>query len=203
VQLLPVGSNIAPPGGRSVNRDPRLAVLFGLQGSRLHALEKMAGVLRTSAAAGRIRKLVTIGGGDDPDARGKERDLLTALDFPDGAEQRGPLPEAAVSELLLGATFGISAQDPLSITKSGSFMAYAAHGLNVLSPFASASQPEPLCWATHPSELVQGVADELLRSRAESMRGWQERTCSWPHIAEQFATALRLDFPPRTATTQP
>jgi hypothetical protein len=146
-------------------------------------------------SSGLITKLIIVGGGNDATGDAEERELAGGLRLRDGAEFRGPLPEHAVSELLASASFAVSAQDDLSVTKSGTFIAYAAHGLNIISPYAGGSAAEPLCWATHPAELLGEIEDAELRARAESLRGWHDRTCSWPHIAEQFARALRLDVP--------
>lgn len=192
VEVLPVGTNIVPSFSAEKPRDAATAVIFGLQGSRLHVLEKLRDGLRSAAVTNHIEKLITVGGGMDPKEAKREQDLLAGLGLRNGFEQRGPLPETEVSELLSQAGFGISAQDELSVTKSGTFMAYAAHGMNILSPFANAAAAEPLCWTIDPAELTAGIPDEQLRTRAESLRNWQERTCSWPKIAEQFARALRL-----------
>ena len=203
VQVLPVGSNILPAASTGEAKLRGVAVLFGLQGSRVRALQKMQDDLKALAAAGRIRKFVTAGGGNDAEGERKEHDLLDGIRLADGVEQRGALQEDKVSQLLSQATFGISAQDELSVTKSGTFMAYAAHGLNILSPFAGASRPEPLCWATHPAELLQGISDEQLHSRAEKLRNWQKATCSWAGITEQFARALQLELRSTRAAIEP
>jgi hypothetical protein len=195
VEVLPVGTNIVPGAGGCETRQAGTAVVFGLQGSRIHALEKMHAGLKAAAAAGCIQSVVVVGGGANADQSRREQELLTTLRLRGGLEQRGSLPEQEVSALLSQAGFGVSAQDQLSVTKSGTFMAYAAHGMNILSPFANAGD-EPLRWATDPGELVRGIADVELQSRAESLRNWQERTCSWPRIAEQFARTLRLDVQP-------
>lgn len=187
VEVLPVGSNVAPSREQTGPRDRGLAVVFGLQGTRIKALEMMKEELAALVAAERITKVVTVGAGDDPEAARKEARLLG-----ENSEQRGARTEAEISELLSHAAFGISAQDELSITKSGTFMAYAAHGLNILSLFAGAARAEPLCWATHPAELRDGIAEDELQTRADNLRAWQERTCSSPHIAERFAQALHL-----------
>jgi hypothetical protein len=94
--------------------------------------------------------------------------------------------------LLSRSAFALSAQDELSVTKSGTFVAYAAHGVNIISPHAGVSAAPPLCWATHPRELLEGVTVAELATRAEKLRDWHERTCSWPRIAEEFARALQL-----------
>jgi hypothetical protein len=192
VQILPVGSNINPISHGDRARPAGLVVLFGLQGSRVRALEKMQSDLSSLAAAKKITKLVTVGAGKAADGDENERRLLAPLQLAEGFEQRGALSEADISALLSSASFGISTQDALSFSKSGTFMAYAAHGLNILSPYAGASQPEPLCWLTHPNELLQGIPAALLTSRAENLRAWQQRTSSWPRIADQFARALQL-----------
>ena len=170
-----------------------MAVLFGLQGSRLKALREMKADFRALAAARKITKLVSVGGGNMNRGDEDERAALSSLALSDGFEQRGALPEFEVSKLLLKASFGISAQEELSITKSGTFMAYAAHGLNILSPHGGAAGPEPLCWLTPPAELLRGVGGNELPARAQSLRAWQERTSSWSRIAGQFAHALQSE----------
>jgi hypothetical protein len=192
VEVLPVGTNILPRFAAPIRREQKTAVLFGLQGSRIHALQTMHDELRAAAGVGRIQRVVTVGGGASPAEVQREGELLRALQLSGGFEQCGPLVEGDVSELLAAARFAVSAQDELSVTKSGTFMAYAAHGMNILSPFARSANSEPLCWTTHPSELAGSVSDDELRARAESLRDWQERTCSWAKIAEQFARALHL-----------
>ena len=195
IDVLPVGSNITPTAAANVNRHGGVAVLFGRQPSRVSTLRKMREHLAPLARSGGIAKLVIVGGGNGPSGDAEETELARALQLRGGAEFRGALPEHAVSELLASASFAVSAQDELSVTKSGTFIAYAAHGLNIISPYAGASATAPLCWATHPAELQAGIAEAELRARAESLRAWHARTCSWPHIAEQFARALRLDLP--------
>ena len=191
VEILPVGSNIRPLVAREGAREEGMAVLFGLQDSRLHALRKMQADLESLASRRVIRKLVSVGGGGTAEDDRAERELLGKLQLAEGYEHRGVSAEEEISALLFSARFGISVQDELSVTKSGTFMAFAAHGLNILSRFASLSQQPPLCWATSPSELRQGIPEEELRVRGGKLRAWQERTCSWPHIAARFADALQ------------
>ena len=104
----------------------------------------------------------------------------------------GPRPEREISELLLTATFGISGQDELSYSKSGTFMAYAAHGLNIVAACADQSKEEPLCWLIAPPELIQGVSEPELKLRGERLCAWQKRTSSWQIIAAKFADVLQL-----------
>ncbi|MGI9087932.1 MAG: hypothetical protein ACR2HH_09370 [Chthoniobacterales bacterium] len=188
IELLPVGTNIrvvATP----VQREHGTAVLFGLQGSRVKALRALGADLKTLVGSGRITKLLTIGEASD-----EERALLAALLPRETFEQLGRLPEEEVSKIFATAEFGVSAQDELSLTKSGTFMAYAAHGSNIISPLGGhANASEPICWLTQAQELRSGLTSDALAARAQNLRAWQERTSSWPMIAHRFAQALELE----------
>jgi len=190
VHVLPVGSNIHRGVDTDLQRKPGWAVLFGRQSARLRALRKMQSSLSLLAAAGRITKIITVGANGDGDS--EERGLLSGFRLAEGFEQRGPRPEREISELLLAAPFGISGQDELSYSKSGAFMAYAAHGLNIVAEYADRSKEEPLCWLIAPRELIQGVSEAELKLRGERLRAWQKRTSSWQIIAAKFADALQL-----------
>ena len=193
IHVLPVGSNIRRHHDGDPVRIPGCAVLFGLQSGRIHALKKMQGNLTSLAGAGRITKMISVGAGDDSRREAEERALLAGLRFKEGFEQQGPRSESEVSQLLLAASFGIFAQDQLSLSKSGTFMAYAAHGLNVLADFADVSMPEPICWLVAPRELLGGISEAELKTRAECLAAWQQQNSSWESIAKAFARALDLD----------
>jgi len=148
--------------------------------------------LKALGAIGKIRKIVTAGRGGSRKGDDEEIALLMDLDLIESFEQRGPLPEEKISELLSTSEFAISAQNDLSITKSCTFMAAAAHGLNIISCSANASKPEPLSLLVSPDELMKGVTRTELESRGEKLRRWQERIAAWPRIANQVARALEL-----------
>ena len=192
IEVLPVGSNIRRVQVTDGERETGLAVLFGLQHSRLHTLRKMHPELKSLGAAGKIRKIVTAGAGRSREGDDKELALLIELELIEGFDQRGPLPEEKISELLLACEFAISAQDERSISKSGTFMAAATHGLNIISCSADGSKPEPLSLLISPDELLKGVTRTELESRGEKLRQWQERTAAWSHIAHQIARALEV-----------
>jgi hypothetical protein len=192
VEVLPVGSNIRRIQAAEGERETGLAVLFGLQGSRLRGLRKMHPELKSLGAAGKIRKICTAGAGGSQAGDEEEFALLMALELIEGFDQRGPLPEEKISALLLACEFAISEQDQRNITKSGTFMAYAAHSLNIISVCADASKPEPLSLLISPEELINGVTRAELKLRGEKLRQWQERTSAWPHIANQVAQSLDL-----------
>lgn len=193
VHVLPVGSNIRRQDSVDPVRLPGCAVLFGLQGGRIQALKKAQSSLASLANEGCITKMIAVGAGDDARREAQERALLAALRFKEGFEQQGPRSGSEVSRLLLTASFGIFAQDQLSLSKSGTFMAYAAHELNVLADFADVSMPEPICWLVSPRELLGGVSESELKTRAERLAAWQQQNSSWASIAKAFARALDLD----------
>ena len=192
IQVLPVGSNIARVQTTDGDREPGLAVLFGLQRSRIRALREMRPALKSLGSAKQIRKIVTAGAGQSQEGNDEEFTLLMELELIDGFEQRGPLPEEKISQLLSIGAFALSAQDDLSVTKSGTLMAYAAHGLNIISCYAGASRPEPLSLMTSPDELLRGLSPQELEARGERLRLWQEQTSAWPHIAREVAQALKM-----------
>jgi glycosyltransferase involved in cell wall biosynthesis len=193
IRVLPVGSNIRRNVNVDLARQPRTAVLFGRQTARVRALERIQASLQSLAAANRINKIVSVGANSDPRGNERERNLLTALNLRDGFEQRGAQSEQVISQMLLAASFGIFGQDELSYSKSGTFMAYAAHELNVLAEFADWSKPEPFCWLVLPKELLDGISDTELQNRAKELRDWQHRTSSWELIGAQFSEALQLN----------
>jgi len=193
VHVLPVGSNISPARLGNVPRQEGLAALFGVQLSRIRALENMRKSLTSLAAAGRITKIVCLGQEHDSGAREDERKLLAALNLPDGFVQQGALSADTVSEILSTASFGIFGQSELSCTKSGSFMAYATHQLNVIADFSDAQKSPPVCWLTATEELLAGIDQAELDRRAECLRMWQEENCSWKVIAGRLGRALAID----------
>jgi hypothetical protein len=189
IKILPVGSNIRRFQPMDEERENGFAILFGLQSSRIRALRKMEPELKSLSAVGRLRKIVTVGSGGSRKGDEEELALLLKLELADGFEQRGPLPEERISDLLSSVEFGIAEQNELSITKSGTFMAYAAHGLNILSCHADRSKSAPISLMTSAEEL-KGLTPMELQRRGEKLREWQERTSAWPLIAREMAQAL-------------
>jgi hypothetical protein len=170
-------------------------VIFGLQRTRLEALQKMREDLAALAAARRITKIICLGVNADSRLSEQERQLIVALPLTEGFDQVGGAPEEKISEVLSSCSFGIFAQNELSFEKSGSFMAYAAHQVNILADFADPSKPEPICRLIAPQELLRGLSETELHIRAERLRVWQEKTSSWSIIAEQIGEAMNLKDP--------
>jgi hypothetical protein len=193
LRVLPVGSNIRPSSVDRSSRTPGWTVVFGLQQNRLRTLQRMRQDLQALAGSGQITKIISIGANADPRLDEEERELLASLPLREGFEQRGRTSEEEISATLATASFGLFGQSELSYAKSGTFMAYAAHQLNILAEFADVSKPEPVCWLVAPRELHRGLSEEELKHRAERLRLWQEQASSWPVIATSFAAALDPD----------
>jgi hypothetical protein len=199
VGVLPVGSNIIPDKSSSELRERGTAVLFGMQATRLRALSEMATELRELAAVGRLTRIITLGAGNSAGRNTEERSLLESFHLPEGFEQLGEKSAGEISASLATAEFGIAAQDPLSYTKSGTFMAYAAHGLNILSNYADASAAEPMSLLISPAQLSGQSDGAEMKTRAAKLQAWYARTASWPHIAQQIAAA----FEPTSSVAAP
>jgi len=73
------------------------------------------------------------------------------------------------------------------------FMAYAAHQLNVLAEFANPAESPPVCWLVAPAELLNGIDRRELDRRAECLRMWEEQNCSWDVIATRLGRALAIE----------
>jgi len=193
IHVLPVGSNILRGEPLDRPRQPGWAIVFGLQPARIRALTRMQTSLRQLVVAKQIVKVIALGANPGSQLDEEERGLLVDLRLRDGFEQLGAQSQQAISQMLATASFGIFGQDELSYAKSSIFMAYAAHELNVLADFASASKPAPICWLVAPAELLKGISPAELKERAQHLRNWQEQTSSWKLIATKFSEALELN----------
>lgn len=198
VTVLPAGSNIplpstAAPAGE---RERGLFVLFGAQFTRVRCLRALREPLAALAAGGRLHRLVLLGVGQGEALAREEDELLRAI-FPASAttaaaagfDVLGERPAREIATWLARAEFGLSFQNETNFTKSGTLMAYLAHGIDVLSPFAGRACPEPFASMTHPDELLADTP--LPPGRAESLRGWYATHADWPLLAAAFADGLR------------
>jgi hypothetical protein len=193
-KVLPVGSNITPTE-QAAPRLNTLSVLFGKSGSRLAALRRLHKGLLRLARLRRITEIVSVGVSESTADFAQEQELLASLYLQDGFRQLGPLSEADVSSTLNACAFGISGQDKQSHTKSGTFMAYAAHALNIIWPGDPSPSEEPAALLLDVDTLTAGIAEADLERRALALRRWYEQTASWPHIAATFDAALNSAAP--------
>ena len=192
VHLFPVASNIriAPTG--SIARSATEFVIFGLPFRRLHTVQKFESDIRRWHAAGRLKRLHLIG--PDGDELTKQADaLLATMPQSISVVRHGRLPAAEVSRILSSARFALTDVTPETWSKSGAFMACAAH--RCLPVVAGADHgPVPLSFAITPEELETISADDIDR-RASALAQWYEENAAWPVIASRMAALLQKESP--------
>jgi hypothetical protein len=174
-------------------REPGLVVLFGRQPSRLSALSAMGSWLGMLHAAGVLKELWLVGSRESQ-ALNKREDELAASLLPEGAAHvLGPQTPERLSQILLKSQMGVCAKATHGYTKSTIFMAYASHGVSIISP-ETINDPSPaLCWVTHPAEVLDGVVKmDQVRERGELLARWYEENASWEHVAATYRKALGL-----------
>jgi hypothetical protein len=174
-------------------REPGLTVLFGRQASRLSALSAMGSWLGRLHAAGVLKELWLVGS-RETQALNEREDALAASLLPEGAVHLlGPQTPERLSQILLKSPMGICAKATHGYTKSTIFMAYASHGVSILSPETINDYSPALCWVTHPSEILDGaVKMDQVRERGELLARWYEQNASWDHVAATYRKALGL-----------
>ena len=187
VHWFPVPSNIPPPEIAPVEQKrPGRFVIFGLPYTRLLACRLFREFFAEWRREGRMTQLHLIGPRDQkfsPEATQILAQTLSTADVVD----RGELSAAEVSRELLSAEFCLSSSDEKTWSKSGTFMAYAAHGCAVITPVAAAI--EPLCYATGARDLI-AAPRALLREKSEQLRRWYFAHADWSHAAHRIAELI-------------
>lgn len=195
VMILPVGTNIVPaqePLGLRHRDGFKEFVVFGLPYSRLYTLRVFKDWLLKWQQDGVMHRLHVIGPSDERWSS-EEDQLLSGL-CKEIVCKHGALPEKEVSELLSRCGFGLMAQRPESMTKSGSLMAFLSHGCAIVSPYAAPQMIKPVRWFVKPEELTASsdlVA--LTLERQESLKDWHDENAKWPKITERLAEVLKRE----------
>jgi hypothetical protein len=190
VLMNPATVSLARWGGEEA-RESGVFVLFGRQGSRLFALRDMAPWLKKLHAGGILRKLWLVGSQETAAMNARETELAGTL-LPEGAaEILGPHSAESLSLIFRRAEAGIYTKTACDYTKSTIFMGYASHGLGIVSQERIQDSAPPLCWVTHPSELVAGsVSMEQLHQRGRLLSMWYEENASWERVSASYRKAL-------------
>jgi hypothetical protein len=134
-----------------------------------------------------LRTFTIAGGGGEFDSL--EQQALGESGLPEQVVTRsGYLPADQLSRLLHRAEFGISDQTWDSVNKSTTFMAYASHGLNILSPFAGGDSRPPFDMLTSAPELEMqpSTSDDTLKERSQRLVTWYRETADWPMIVQKM-----------------
>lgn len=176
VLVMPVFSNVGEPATvPCLAERARRLVVFGGAGVRQRAYASFLPALASAARALAAEEIQDVGPPIPLPA--------TAGDVP--IRSRGALPQAEVSELLIGSTVGFMAYPPAFLPKSGIFAAYCAHG--VLPVCAWESHPRggaPAAGTQYWDATAAGAGD--FQAIADAARAWYAG-----HSLERQAAAFR------------
>lgn len=180
VHYLPVGSNIEPVASSSQPRAETEFIIFGLPFGRWQTLRVFAPQIRKWHESGLLTKLHLIGPEDERLAAQSNPliESLSSIVF-----RRGMLAEADVSQLLVHARFALTNVTLATWSKSGAFMACAAHGCAVV--IKEKESAVPLCFAIAESEIGNIPAAEI-ETRTSALKKWYEENATWTMTARRL-----------------
>lgn len=187
VSVVPISANIEPAESaleQTAARQPGEFVVFGLSFGRLQTLHAFQAHILRWTNEGRISVLHLIG--PDGDQFSVQADELIAK-WPNSSVviRHGSLPAAEVSRLLLRGRFALTNVTPETWSKSGAFMACAAHRCTVVRA-GTRTESQPLAFTVVADEVAALVPDEL-EWRTNALADWYRTNAAWPVVAEQLA----------------
>jgi hypothetical protein len=186
VHCLPVGSNIEPA---SVPWQPRAEtefVVFGLPFGRRQTLQTFGAEIATWHDRGLLTRLHLIGPEDASSGATTDDAVTRALLA--AAVRHGTLADSEVSRRLSAARFALTNATPSTWSKSGTFMACAAHGCAVV--VERRGTDAPLCHTVAKDEVGRISAAEI-QSRSAALRQWYEDNAAWTVTAHRLALLSR------------
>lgn len=190
ILLLPVASNIEAPQAETSARAEDEFVVFGMSFGRLQTLRAFAPYIQKWSDTGRLRKLHMIGPDDDKFSAEADA-VIAAMTSPAIIERHGMLPSSDVSRLLARARFALTNVTPETWSKSGAFMACAAHRCAVVHAGA-AHDSLPLSY-TVTAHAVATVSPEELDRKTTLLAQWYRDNAAWPVIAQKLAATSHPD----------
>jgi hypothetical protein len=215
--VLPIGSNI-PVAEDPLQRDGATAghgfrvVVFGLPRTRLWALERHCSLLRTLTDAGALDSITLLGKPNATLDEGAWQKLKSHIGPIPRWHLRFDLSTGQISRELIRHDLGLLPNEIDTLTKSGVFAAFAAHGvLPVLSPSNGTVIPSELHRIVITSNGL-GHAPDLLQmrddpaawaNRRERLLAFAARELSWRRIAGNWKSLLEtrgLEFQAGVAT---
>jgi hypothetical protein len=189
VHCLPVGSNIEPVGNLAQPRAATEFVVFGLPFGRSQTLQLFGDEILRWHQDGLLTKLHLIGPEDPGDPNAITRSLTASgLLIP-----HGRLSDRDVSQLLSRVRFALTNVTPETWSKSGAFMACAAHGCAVV--IRETESNPPLSHAIAARNLETTSAAEI-QQKAESLRKWYDTHAIWTATVPQLAAIVHSRRPP-------
>jgi hypothetical protein len=187
VDYLPVGSNIEPVASSLQPRAETEFVIFGLPFGRAQTLQEFKPQISKWQEGGLLTKLHLIG----PENGKPGAHASSSIESLSGVVLRhGVLPEADVSQLLMHARFALTNVTLATWSKSGAFMACAAHGCAVV--VKEKEKEVPLCYAIAEKE-VGNISAAEIEIRSTALQGWYEENASWVLIARRLAVLTQAN----------
>lgn len=183
VEWFPVPSNIEPPPGATKPKRRGEFVIFGLPYTRLQAALTFAGWIAAWKKSGRLSRVHLIGPRD-----AKFTPQADAILTGEHVVEHGEVGAAQVSKLLLETEFCLSISNELTWSKSGAFMAYAAHGCAVVTAHSGSS--EPLLYTVSAPDL-EAMSPEIAERMGGELRRWYFQNADWPLAAARIAELVR------------
>ena len=180
MHCFPVGSNIEPVASSSQARAETEFVIFGLPFGRWQTLQAFEPQIRGWHESGLLTRLHLIGPEDERLAAQVTRLLAR---FSGTIVRHGKLAEADVSQLLRHARFALTNVTLETWSKSGAFMACAAHGCAVV--IKEKEVKIPLCYAITENEIGR-ISTAAIETRLVGLKKWYEENATWPVIAHRL-----------------
>jgi hypothetical protein len=183
---LPVAANVEPAANISTQRSLTEYVIFGLAYGRWQTLQAFHEHIRQWQTNGRLTRLHLIGPSDKKfDARSNA--LVGSYPNPDVVVRHGELSSEEVSRLLFQARFAFTTATESNWSKSGTLMAYLAHGCVIIAN--DRSTVEPLSLAIAPGD-VGILSDRELETRGNESRKWYETHLDWRILARNVSDII-------------
>jgi hypothetical protein len=214
-RMLPIGSNIplvASNGLARPNHLPFRVVVFGLARTRLWALERHWQLLRAMQERGLIESITLLGKSNEPEEERDWQRFASRIGIT-ASKKKFDLPGEDISRELATHDFGLLANEPDILTKSGVFAALANHGV---IPILAASAPAALPAFTTEAVLVndgspttiatllETIRDSirLQRTREQLIKAAAEHL-AWPRITRRWQEVLQRITATQTPPSRP
>lgn len=185
IHCLPVSSNIEPVAPSGETRAATEFVIFGLPFGRWQTLQAFESEIREWRESGVLTKLHLIGPEDEKLAV-QANSLIES--FSDAVVRHGMLPEGEVSRFLAHAQFALTNVSSSTWSKSGAFMACAAHRCAVV--IKEAVREVPLRYAIAAKE-VGSISAAEIASRTASLQEWYSENANWTVTARRLAALVQ------------
>jgi hypothetical protein len=187
IGLAPIGANILPADKKAGLHSKRIAgewLLFGLAHTRVWTLEAHLEALKVLYAKGILKKIISLGPIDN-DYAAKEAQLVTEHLGPDVLVQRGAVKPEEVSATMLTVEAALLGQNPVSLKKSSTFMAMAAHNVPIICTVPETMKEPPAAGFFSSAEIIADpsiLTSEKGAGKKSQLYDWFWQTRSWEAI---------------------